>query len=326
MNELLKITDLSVEYRRNGRKIRAVAGVDLTLAPGEILGLVGESGCGKSSLGKAIVGIEKLASGEVQFKGNVVKPLDRRGRPPELRNLQMIFQDPYGSINPRRKIGEQIADGLIVAGKPKKEAFQISAELLEKVGLGATALDRYAHQFSGGQRQRIAIARALAASPDAIIADEPISALDTSSQAQVSNLLVSLVQEFGMGVIFISHDLSVVRKISDRIAVMYLGKIVEIGTTEQIWNQASHPYTRALISAIPKADGNSSMPLDLPGDVPNPEFPPAGCRFHPRCPLVQVNCDKDVPELRRLKDGRDVACVIQTLNQDVIPLESIKGR
>ncbi|CAB4696476.1 MAG: ATP-binding cassette domain-containing protein [Actinobacteria bacterium] len=326
MNELLKISNLSVEYHRNGRKLRAVAGVDLTLAPGEILGLVGESGCGKSSLGKAIVGIEKPAEGEIRFNGNLVKPLDRRGRPTELRNLQMIFQDPYGSINPRRKIGDQIADGLIVAGKPKNEALKISAELLEKVGLGASALDRYAHQFSGGQRQRIAIARALAASPTAIVADEPISALDTSSQAQVSNLLVSLVQEFGMGVIFISHDLSVVRKISDRIAVMYLGKIVEIGTTEQIWNQPSHPYTRALISAIPKADGNSNMPLDLPGDVPNPAFPPAGCRFHPRCPLVQVGCESSVPEIRTLKDGRGVACVLQTSNEIVVPLETIKGR
>jgi peptide/nickel transport system ATP-binding protein len=202
----------------------------------------------------------------------------------------MIFQDPYGSLNPRRKIGVQIADGLIVAGMPKKLALLKAADLLEKVGLPRNAVDRFAHQFSGGQRQRISIARALAAAPTAIIADEPISALDTSSQAQVANLLVNLVDEFDMGMVFISHDLSIVRRISDRVAVMYLGKIVEVGTVDQIWNNPSHPYTRALISAIPHADGTSFMPQDLPGDVPNPMSPPSGCRFHPRCPLAKEEC------------------------------------
>lgn len=312
MKEILNVKNVAVEYDRHGRKVRAVAGVDLTLNTGEILGLVGESGCGKSTLGKAIVGILAPVTGEVVFDGKVVKKLTRGKRPEHFRNLQMVFQDPYGSLNPRRKIGVQIADGLIVAGMPKKLALIKAQDLLEKVGLPRNAIDRYAHQFSGGQRQRISIARALAAAPTAIIADEPISALDTSSQAQVANLLVNLVDEFDMGMVFISHDLSIVRRISDRVAVMYLGKIVEVGTVDQIWNNPSHPYTRALISAIPHADGTSFMPKDLPGDVPNPISPPSGCRFHPRCPLAKPECSTQEPELRKLADGRDVSCVLQT--------------
>ena len=312
MKEILNVKNVAVEYDRHGRKVRAVAGVDLTLNTGEILGLVGESGCGKSTLGKAIVGILAPVTGEVVFDGKVVKKLTRGKRPEHFRNLQMVFQDPYGSLNPRRKIGVQIADGLIVAGMSKKAALVKAADLLEKVGLPRNAVDRFAHQFSGGQRQRISIARALAAAPTAIIADEPISALDTSSQAQVANLLVNLVDEFDMGMVFISHDLSIVRRISDRVAVMYLGKIVEVGTVDQIWNNPSHPYTRALISAIPHADGTSFMPKDLPGDVPNPMSPPSGCRFHPRCPLAKPECSTQEPELRKLADGRDVSCVLQT--------------
>ena len=312
MKEILNVKNVAVEYDRHGLKVRAVAGVDLTLNTGEILGLVGESGCGKSTLGKAIVGILAPVTGEVVFDGQVVKKLTRGKRPEHFRNLQMVFQDPYGSLNPRRKIGVQIADGLIVAGMPKKLALIKAQDLLEKVGLPRNAIDRYAHQFSGGQRQRISIARALAAAPTAIIADEPISALDTSSQAQVANLLVNLVDEFDMGMVFISHDLSIVRRISDRVAVMYLGKIVEVGTVDQIWNNPSHPYTRALISAIPHADGTSFMPKDLPGDVPNPMSPPSGCRFHPRCPLAKPECSTQEPELRKLADGRDVSCVLQT--------------
>ena len=320
MKEILNIKNVSVEYDRHGRKVRAVAGVDLTLNSGEILGLVGESGCGKSTLGKAIVGILAPVTGEVVFDGEKVKKLTRGKRPKHFRNLQMIFQDPYGSLNPRRKIGVQIADGLIVAEMPKKLALLKAADLLEKVGLPRNAVDRFAHQFSGGQRQRISIARALAAAPTAIIADEPISALDTSSQAQVANLLVNLVDEFDMGMVFISHDLSIVRRISDRVAVMYLGKIVEVGTVDQIWNNPSHPYTRALISAIPHADGTSFMPKDLPGDVPNPMSPPSGCRFHPRCPLAKPECSTNEPELRRLADGRDVSCVLQTAGSQPVTI------
>ena len=311
MKEVLKISDVVVDYYRSGTTVRAVAGVDLTLNSGEILGLVGESGCGKSTLGKAIVGILRPSQGEITFDGQVVKKLTRGQRPKHFRNLQMIFQDPYGSLNPRRKIGVQIADGLLVSGMAKDKALAKAEELLEKVGLPRSALSRFPHQFSGGQRQRIYIARALAASPTAIIADEPISALDTSSQAQVANLLVQLVDEFGMGMIFVSHDLSIVRRISDRVAVMYLGKIVEIGTVDQIWENPAHPYTKALISAIPHADGNSFMPKDLPGDVPNPLRPPSGCRFHPRCQLAQSDCRISEPRLIRLSDNRDVACILQ---------------
>ena len=320
MKEILNLKNVAVEYDRHGRKVRAVAGVDLTLNSGEILGLVGESGCGKSTLGKAIVGILSPITGEIVFDGKKVKKLTRGKRPEHFRNLQMVFQDPYGSLNPRRKIGMQIADGLIVAGMSKKLALLKAEDLLEKVGLPRNAVGRFPHQFSGGQRQRISIARALAASPTAIIADEPISALDTSSQAQVANLLVNLVDEFDMGMVFISHDLSIVRRISDRVAVMYLGKIVEVGTVDQIWNNPSHPYTRALISAIPHADGTSFMPKDLPGDVPNPMSPPSGCRFHPRCPLAKAECASNEPELRKLADGRDVSCVLQTAGSQPVTI------
>ncbi len=316
-NQILDVKDVSVEYTRGDLKVRAVAGVDLQLGAGEIVGLVGESGCGKSTLGKAIVGILDRASGDVSFDGKSVTKIGRGKRDAHFLSLQMIFQDPYGSLNPRRKIGDQIADGPIIQGVSKEEALNKARALLERVGLPANAVDRFPHQFSGGQRQRIAIARALAISPRVIVADEPISALDTSSQAAVANLLVNLVEEFQMGMIFISHDLSIVRRISDRIAVMYLGKIVETGKTEDIWNNPSHPYTKALMSAIPHADGKAFMPLDLPGDVPNPAFPPTGCRFHPRCPLAQASCATNEPLQISLSDGRKVSCVLQEAGSSV---------
>lgn len=311
MKPIVEVNNLSVEYTRGDQKVRAVAGVDLHVGAGEILGLVGESGCGKSTLGKAIVGILQGADGEVNFDGQQVSKIGRGQRDAHFRNLQMIFQDPYGSLNPRRKIGDQIADGPRIGGISKSEALEKAASLLERVGLPRNAVERYPHQFSGGQRQRIAIARALAISPKVIIADEPISALDTSSQAAVANLLVNLVEEFQMGLIFISHDLSIVRRISDRVAVMYLGKIVETGKTEEIWNSPSHPYTKALMSAIPHADGKAFIPLDLPGDVPNPAYPPSGCRFHPRCPLAQAECGSREPMHVSLSDGRKVSCILQ---------------
>ncbi|MFZ9774296.1 MAG: ABC transporter ATP-binding protein [Candidatus Nanopelagicaceae bacterium] len=311
MKPIVEVKNLAVEYTRGDQKVRAVAGVDLSVGAGEILGLVGESGCGKSTLGKAIVGILQGAEGEVTFDGQPVTKIGRGQRDAHFRNLQMIFQDPYGSLNPRRKIGDQIADGPRIGGVSKGEAIEKAASLLERVGLPRNAVERYPHQFSGGQRQRIAIARALAISPKVIIADEPISALDTSSQAAVANLLVNLVEEFQMGLIFISHDLSIVRRISDRVAVMYLGKIVETGKTEEIWNSPAHPYTKALMSAIPHADGKAFIPLDLPGDVPNPAYPPSGCRFHPRCPLAKSECGVIEPMQISLNDGRKVSCILQ---------------
>lgn len=311
MKPIIEVKNLAVEYTRGDQKVRAVAGVDLEVGPGEILGLVGESGCGKSTLGKAIVGILQGAEGEVTFDGQQVTKIGRGQRDAHFRNLQMIFQDPYGSLNPRRKIGDQIADGPRIGGVSKSDALEKAASLLERVGLPRNAVERYPHQFSGGQRQRIAIARALAISPKVIIADEPISALDTSSQAAVANLLVNLVEEFQMGLIFISHDLSIVRRIADRVAVMYLGKIVETGKTDEIWNSPSHPYTKALMSAIPHADGKAFIPLDLPGDVPNPAYPPSGCRFHPRCPLAKTECSSHEPSHISLSDGRKVSCILQ---------------
>ncbi len=305
--------DLSVTYKRSdGQNITAVNSVSLTLNRGEILGLVGESGCGKSTLGKAIMGIVPSAHGSIHFEGTVVNPLQRSSRPIELRKLQLIFQDPYSSLNPRRKIGDQLIDGLVTQGDNEESAREYSAQLLERVGLSRNALDRYTHQFSGGQRQRIAIARALSVKPTAIIADEPISALDASAQAQVSNLLLELTREFDLGMIFISHDLSVIRQITDRTAVMYLGEIVEIGFTEELWKSPAHPYTQALISAIPKPDGKGSLPKELPGDVPDPRFPPTGCRFHPRCPQRMDHCSLQEPQLLSLSTSHHVACLLHS--------------
>ena len=310
LEPILTLNNVSVTYKRADRtKLTAVAGVDLTLNRGEILGLVGESGCGKSTLGKAAVGILPTSGGEILFNGAPVAPLSRSVRSRELLKLQLIFQDPYSSLNPRRKIGEQLIDGLVNFGVDAEEARESSAKLLERVGLSRSTLTKYTHQFSGGQRQRIAIARALTLQPEVIIADEPISALDASAQAQVANLLVELVAELGMSMIFISHDLSVVRQISDRTAVMYLGKMVEIANTHEIWDDPRHPYTKALIQAIPKPDGKGFLPLELPGDVPDPRTPPTGCRFHTRCPIAIAECSVIEPQMA-LAQNRMSSCLL----------------
>ena len=320
---ILELTNISVNYHRADKSlVTAVDDVSLTLNSGEILGLVGESGCGKSTLGRAAVGILPVAQGVVSFNGGEVKPMARGARAVNLRQLQLVFQDPFSSLNPRRKVGEQLSDGLLNLGKSKEEAQEKSALLLEKVGLSRSALTKFPHEFSGGQRQRIAIARALVVEPLAIVADEPISALDASAQAQVANLLVELVRETQMGMIFISHDLSVVRQISDRTAVMYLGKIIEIGATDEIWNNPAHPYTRALINAIPLADGSGKIPAELIGDVPDPRFPPTGCRFHPRCPVAIEKCKTQKPALISVqsKSDRQVSCHLQSENLPISTL------
>ena len=305
---LLSIRDLTVRYRgQQGASVTAVAGADLDVEPGQIVALVGESGCGKSSLGKAAVGLIAPSGGSVTFEGEVVAPLGRRPRPMAQRRLQMVFQDPFSSLNPRRTIADLIEDGLRVARAHGGRAFSVG-NCLERVGLPATAGERFPHQFSGGQRQRIAIARALAADPRLIVADEPISALDASAQASVANLLVSLVDELEMGLLFISHDLSIVRRIADVTTVMYLGKIVEAGPSERLWEAPLHPYAAGLIGAIPEPDGSGRLPLDLPGDVPDPSAPPSGCRFHPRCPVALPRCSTDVPEMRVAAPGRRAAC------------------
>jgi peptide/nickel transport system ATP-binding protein len=309
--DVLHLSGVAVEYGRRGQRVRAVDGVDLTVARGEIVGLVGESGCGKSSLARAAVGLEPLAAGTVTFEGREVTSLGRRRRPDYLRALQMVFQDPYESLNPRRKVGDLIADGAFLRGSSRKDGLQLAAELLERVGMPAAAVDSYPHEFSGGQRQRIAIARTLAARPSCLIADEPISALDASAQAQVANLLGELVDDGDLGLVLVSHDLSVVRQVADRVAVMYLGRIVETGATETVWASPQHPYTEALVAAIPRADGAGVLPVDLPGDVPDPASPPTGCRFHPRCPIAVESCAELDQQLAPVA-GREVACHIRS--------------
>ncbi|WP_331767708.1 ABC transporter ATP-binding protein [Embleya sp. NBC_00896] len=305
----LRLTDLTVSYRSAGRRpVRAVAGVNLSVAPGRVVGLVGESGCGKSTLGKAAVGLLRPASGTVEFDGRPVTPLGRRPRPTDQRGLQMVFQDPYASLNPRRRVGDQIADAVVLGGGTRQGGRTRAAELLDRVGLPTEFVDRYPHEFSGGQRQRIAIARVLAADPACIVADEPIAALDASAQASIANLLLSLAREREVGLLFISHDLSIVRQIADEVAVMYLGTVVESGPTDQVWDDPRHPYSRALIQAVPRADGSGELPVDLPGDVPDPAFPPGGCRFHPRCPVAVDACAVDEPVLAEFLPDRRAAC------------------
>ncbi|MFB4274106.1 MULTISPECIES: ABC transporter ATP-binding protein [unclassified Nonomuraea] len=288
---LLTIDDLVVEHRSPGRPVvRAVAGASLAVGPGEVVGLVGESGCGKSTLARAVCGLNPISAGSIAFDGQPVTPLGLRRR--KLTGIQMVFQDPYASLNPRRRVGDQIADGLRTA----RDTATSPADLLERVGLPRDFAGRHPHEFSGGQRQRIAIARALAARPRLLIGDEPISALDASAQSQVARLMRDLAVESGAGLLFISHDLSVVRLIADRIAVMYLGKIVEVGDTAKVWADPRHPYTKALLGAIPKPDGLGVLPAELPGDVPDPANPPGGCRFNPRCPLVMDVCREKEPD------------------------------
>ncbi|MBT2225673.1 ABC transporter ATP-binding protein [Nonomuraea sp. NEAU-A123] len=288
---LLAIDDLVVEHRSPGRPIvRAVAGASLAVGPGEVVGLVGESGCGKSTLARAVCGLNPVTEGSITFDGQPVTPLGLRKR--KLTGIQMVFQDPYASLNPRRRVGDQIADGLRTSG----DTATAPADLLERVGLPRDFAGRHPHEFSGGQRQRIAIARALAARPRLLIGDEPISALDASAQSQVATLMRDLAVDSGAGLLFISHDLSVVRLIADRIAVMYLGKIVEVGNTAEVWANPRHPYTQALLRAIPKPDGLGVLPAELPGDVPDPAHPPRGCRFNPRCPLVMDICRDKEPD------------------------------
>jgi peptide/nickel transport system ATP-binding protein len=307
---LLDLRGVRVEYGRRSARVRAVDGVDLAVASGQIVGLVGESGCGKSSLGRAAVGLEPLAAGTATFLGEPVHALRRGRRTATLRRLQMVFQDPYASLNPRRTIGDLVADGVVLGGGSRAEARRRAVALVERVGLPATAVEQYPHEFSGGQRQRIAIARTLATDPSCIVADEPISALDASAQATVANLLSDLVRETGIGLLLISHDLSVVRQVADRVAVMYLGRIVEIGTTERVWSASQHPYTDALVAAIPRPDGAGRLPQDLPGDVPDPADPPSGCRFHPRCPIAEDRCRTIDPALAEVA-GRRAACLVR---------------
>ncbi len=308
---LLSLRDVHVRFKTPAGVVRAVFGVSLDIAVGETLGLVGESGCGKSTLGKAIMRLVPLAAGEIRVEGTDIAPLERAQLAEMRRKVQMIFQDPYGSLNPRSTVGRSVAQPMVIAGwKPDAIAERIDT-LLSWVGLPADAKQRYPHEFSGGQRQRIGIARALALSPRLIICDEPVSALDVSVRAQVINLLEDLKQQFGVSYLFISHDLSVVEHIADRVAVMYLGTIVESGGRDQIWRHPQHPYTKALLEAAPVANPRLARTRKrsvLQGELPSPLDPPAGCPFHSRCPLAQARCLSEKPELRPVAGGAHAAC------------------
>lgn len=316
MSEILKAVGLRKEYQLpRGRTLRALDNVSLSVQAGEVLGLVGESGCGKSTLGRCLMRLTELSAGTILFEGRDISKTSERLLRPTRRRMQMVFQDSYASLNPKRRIGDLLAEPLRVhpdsPGRKHEPAVIDSrlAELMELVSLPLSALARYPHEFSGGQRQRINIARALTLSPRLIVADEPVSALDVSVQAQIVNLFMDLRENLGLTYIFIAHDLAVVRQISTRVAVMYLGAIVEIGDTETVLQTPAHPYTQALISAVPKpVVGAAEERILLRGDVPSPSSPPSGCRFHTRCPKAEARCAREAPGLRPLGDGRQVAC------------------
>ena len=293
-------------------ELRAVDGVTLDVAAGETVGLVGESGCGKSTLGRLLLRLVEPTGGHVFFEGKDITGLSQSALRPYRRRMQIIFQDPYSSLNPRMTVRAALAEALRVHGlaTSASEEDQRIAALLDRVGLRPEHMRRYPHEFSGGQRQRIGIARALAVEPRFIVADEPVSALDVSIQAQIVNLLGDLQDELGLSFLFIAHDLHVVEHVSRRVAVMYLGRIVELADAGQIYEDPRHPYTQALLSAAPEPDpGAAKTRLVLQGDVPSPLDPPSGCAFHPRCPIAEKGlCDREVPGLRTLGEGHEVAC------------------
>ncbi|KDE20545.1 ABC transporter ATP-binding protein [Acetobacter aceti 1023] len=313
---ILDVCDLYKTYRLPRRQeLKAVDGVSFSVMPGEVLGIVGESGCGKSTLGRCLLKLTPATSGQVLFEGRDITHLPERTLRPLRQRMQMVFQDSYASLNPRRRIGDLLAEPLKVhpdAQGHKRSSAAIATrlqELMELVSLPTTALARYPHEFSGGQRQRINIARAIALSPQLIVADEPVSALDVSVQAQIINLFADLQKQLGLTYIFIAHDLAVVRQISNRVAVMYLGRIVEIGDADAVLHTPAHPYTAALTAAIPRPVTGLARPVPLQGDVPSPINRPSGCRFHTRCPYMQTRCQEEDPILHPIDDsGHEVAC------------------
>ena len=300
-------------FNRTVAQVKAVDGVSFDIRKGETLGLVGESGCGKTTTGRCILQLERPTEGEIIFDGVDLVGLDQRQMTPYRRKIQVIFQDPYSSLNPRMKVGSIIGEPIkvhAVEPTPRKRAERVK-ELLSVCGLDPRFADRYPHEMSGGQRQRVGIARALALRPDFIICDEAVSALDVSIQAQVINLLEDLREEFGLTYLFIAHDLSVVRHLCHRVAVMYLGRIVELADCDELYDNPLHPYTQALLAAVPVPDPETESKRKhqvVKGEVPSPMNPPSGCVFHPRCPLAVDSCSSALPELREVRPGHWVAC------------------
>jgi oligopeptide/dipeptide ABC transporter ATP-binding protein len=313
---LLEVADLTKDFSVGGsgllgRKasLRAVGGVSFEIAPGETLGIVGESGCGKSTLGRLVLRLLTPTSGTIRFDGRDISALSEPEMRSLRRDLQVVFQDPFSSLNPRLKVRDIVAEPLENVGMARREITARVAEMLELVGLGAEVGDRYPHAFSGGQRQRIGIARALALRPRLLICDEAVSALDVSVQAQILNLLLDLQRDLGLALLFISHNLAVVRYVSRRIAVMYLGQFVEVADQEDLFERPQHPYTQALIAAVPEPDPKRRMRRKAPrGDIPSPIDPPAGCAFHPRCPKAAERCRQEPPALVRSAISGLVRC------------------
>jgi peptide/nickel transport system ATP-binding protein len=311
VDPLLKVQNLVVEYAVGGKTVHAVSGVSLEIARGETLGLVGESGCGKSTLGRAVLQLREARSGRVLFDGNDLTAMRGEALRRMRQRVQLIFQDPIASLNPRRRIGDIVAEPLVIAGiKDAEKRRKMVSDVLSAVGLDpALVMGRLPHEFSGGQCQRICIARALVLNPDFIICDEPVSALDVSIRAQILNLLEEMKARYGLTLLFIAHDLAVVKAVSDRVAVMYLGRLCEVGPSEQLFAKPAHPYTALLIQAIPVPDPDKRPAESVAvGEPPSPIAPPSGCRFRTRCPRADARCAAEVPELRAVAPGQYAAC------------------
>ena len=295
--------------RRHEEVVRAVDGIDAVIGEGEVLGLVGESGCGKSTLGRIVAGILAPSTGRVFYRGSDMAGLTGRAATATLLKVQMVFQDPFGSLNPRLRVKDIVGEAPLVHGLVGRDEIESYVDdLFLRVGLDPDLKSRYSHQFSGGQRQRVGIARALAVQPDLLVCDEAIAALDVSIQAQVLNLFMRLRRELGLAYLFISHDLGVVHYVSDRVAVMYLGRIVELGDAEEVYRWPNHPYTRALIAGIPRLDGGRHAFEPVQGEIPSPLDPPSGCHFHPRCPHAMARCRTDAPTLAPVAPGHLSSC------------------